>query len=578
MTIHRYEGHLRGCKSVPRGPVRLIVCAVRCAAGGGSSGAGLRAARLADWCLAPIDRTDGGWQLRPCVTGAGQAECWLQLAAMIGPRHGTYVVSPRALQAWQVLGLWDRIEGGSITLSGRSGRPAQSVRGQGTGRPAPLLLTADPPTAAALSLCDGAPTTMWTCAGNYGLQPLASGADAVAECLALGRAIVECLSYMEKFGLSAWGITAGSMALSGWLSSYTGAPLYLSSGRRGDDLERRSLYGGILYARPTGESPILAWSVDCRSMYPHISTYYPQAVDMAQRGLTGAAADRAVRGCPTAALAEVTVRTDRPCYPCRVEGETRYPVGEYRTVLPGPELADALRHGRVLAIHRAHVYRLGCPLAEYQQRVWRARVECAGEQWPLAAAVIKRLGVSLIGKLCQSVEEWTEVAPDINDPLWGSWTHVSRDGRSVEMRARAGVVEESSGRTLAAHALPALSSWIWSYGRIKMRHWMDLAGADAVWYADTDGMIVTHAGLERLRSAGLLGEDRWGALRVVSGPHECVIGGPKDYQLGPRRVKAGERRQPAGTAATPAQGNWFRLPWDQLHCPEWSGTWVERLR
>lgn len=576
--MRRYEGFLRGTQARRAGPEHIWIVAVGCAVGPQPPRTDTRRSCLQDWSAIALDCDGTSVPARVSRSGRTAGEFWEAFLGRPHPKGSLWVISPRALMAWQLLGLWERIESGIISVArSGSGQFGAFVSGRAASPPG-LLVTNDPPTAGKFTHVESELSFTWTCAANYGLQLLTAGADSTAEAGELASRVLSMLRVLSDYRLGGLGITAGSIALSGWRSTYDGPPLYVPTGRDGDALETRAVAGGLLYARATGPEPVTAYAVDCRSMYPHICAHYPQGVDLLQRDLRGPSADGAVRSCPLAALAEVDVTVDEPLYPQRTATGVVYPTGGFRTVLAGPELQEALKHGHIKRVHGCHTYRLGVPLADYQRRVWQARQQCENGDYAGAAPFIKRLGVSLIGKFAQRLEVWAEVPPDLDCRLWGSWVDISATGDVRQMRARAGIVEAQIGTEVCSHTLMSIALWVWSWGRVKMNHWISLCGRENVLYVDTDGMLLAPAGYDCLIANTPLQNGSWGALRRLSGPTPCVIRGTKCYTLGERIVQAGFPVNQRRTSSEFGESAWYRLPWDRMRDPGQEVSWVERLR
>lgn len=107
---------------------------------------------------------------------------------------------------------------------------------------------------------------------------------------------------------------------------------------------------------------------------------------------------------------------------------------------------------------------------------------------------------------------------------------------------------------------------------------MDACGYDNVYYADTDGILLSMAGYERLKERRLVSAGSWGMLQLCSGQLPLTVRGPKDFTLGSRIVKAGYPLNQRQSTSHTGETAWYRLPWDRLHGPEWQGSWVEAMR
>jgi hypothetical protein len=576
--MRRYEGFLRPEKKRPVWPRHWLIVAVETEPLREGDGRSLRISPLRRYVLLRLDCSGPRCVRRAEMSGGTAGHFWQVIAEREWTSKNLWIMSPRALMAWQLLGLWEKLELGNLRLdvSHKQKRNPSSLRGMG--RSAGTLIVQDPPTVGIFRYDALDVTITWVCAGNYGLQPAECGQNAETEAHRLADVVEQCSSVLHLHSLGGWGLTAGSMAWRGWQSSYDGAPLYISSGRQGDALESRAVAGGHLFCRPTGEDPVEAIAVDARSMYPWIATYRCQAVELISRGIGAQDAEDYVYENPLAHMADVEVETDVPIYPQRTERGVVYPVGRFRTVLCGPELEHAVKGDHVRRIHGANWYQLGSPLETYQSRVWSAREDCDGGVFPHASALIKRLGVSLVGKFHQYTDLWEEVYPDVGDPVWGTWQHFRPNRPALQYRARAGVVEVCWGRELSRHAIPSIPLWIWSWGRMRLWSWILAAGVANVYYADTDGLIVSPAGYANLASARQISDGAWGQLRRVAGPTSCYVYGPKNFVLGEKIVKAGRKKTSTGPAVSQDGAAWYRLPWNQLHDPRWSGCWVETVR
>lgn len=576
--MRRYEGFLRGTPARPCWPSRIWIVAVQLIRESTYASEETRRSSLDSWAGIVLNMDGPRMSGRIDAEGRTARQFWDWFIAQDRPRGKMYVVSPRALMAWQTLGLWDRVESGNIVVSPLNTVDRTPNVGRGVARSPGLLLTNDPPTAGVFEHVESELQFTWTCAGNYGLQPISAGIDARGESSRLAECVLQSLRILSSHQLGGWGITAGGIAKSGWIGSYGGPPLYVSNGTRGDPLEARAVAGGLLLARPTGDEPVTAYSVDCRSMYPWICCHYPQATDLTRRVTDSISASKLVHENALTTLADVDVETQSQRYPQWTGTATVYPTGTFRTVLCGPELKECIKRGELRHVHSCNVYRLGFPMGDYQRRCWSARQECEDGPARLAAPLVKRLGVSLVGKMAQRTEVWQETTPDITDPLWGSWTHFTQDGRRIPMRARAGITEACIGSELCAHSILPIPLWVWSWGRVKLWRWIDVAGPTSVLYADTDGLLLTTEGYERLKPLISSSGSLWGQLRYVTGPTPCSVKGAKEYTLGERVVQAGrplnqrQSREQIGDAA------WYRLPWNELHDPGWGGSWVERMR
>jgi hypothetical protein len=91
-------------------------------------------------------------------------------------------------------------------------------------------------------------------------------------------------------------------------------------------------------------------------------------------------------------------------------------------------------------------------------------------------------------------------------------------------------------------AMPYLHATICSYARMRLLEIFEAAGRENILYCDTDGVLVTSAGADRLRVHRV--QDVYYAHGLVerAPPGHSRIEGQKSWQLGSLRVHAGVAR------------------------------------
>lgn len=90
----------------------------------------------------------------------------------------------------------------------------------------------------------------------------------------------------------------------------------------------------------------------------------------------------------------------------------------------------------------------------------------------------------------------------------------------------------------------AISAWVTSAGRLHLWEALQHVWPDAVYYCDTDSVMVDHDGEYILRNAGLLRVAEWGKWYRKESSTDVDICGPKTYRFGDRIVSAGVARNP----------------------------------
>lgn len=305
-------------------------------------------------------------------------------------------------------------------------------------------------------------------------------------------------------------------------------------------------------------------------------------------------------------IAEVELDTDTPRWPCRIavtpaelppgtahditgmpaDSKTRvfYPVGRFRTVLAGPDIAEARRLGCLKAVHRGQVHQLG-----YAVRPW-ASWSLAAQDDPDTPAVVamalKHQGRAVAGKWAQ--RSWTKTVIGLSTTYGWSYTDAYVNGSG----ARGAIIDMAGTKFLSVpdkdgdNAYPAVLAWIESHVRVALGRAIDTLGATAVIQCDTDGMITdvsreTIAPRMGKAAAEWRGSNRGGLpealaaacehtvplrLRAKTIYRNIEIVGPQHLTLDGRKrwsgVPASAERQPDGSYQA---WTWPKLAWQMNH-------------
>lgn len=184
------------------------------------------------------------------------------------------------------------------------------------------------------------------------------------------------------------------------------------------------------------------------------------------------------------------VRTDRPRWPLRHSGATWWPVGEFWTVLAGPELRRARELGDLVETGEGYVYGVGRSLARWGK--WVNRVASGEEPTtpPVARLLAKSWTRSVVGKWAGHKSTTTLEGTALH-PSWNVDNVIPPDAthrvRLVTLGDDCWRVEMGGD---ADNAFPAVLAWVESYERVAMQTMITALGQELVIHCDTDGMIV----------------------------------------------------------------------------------------
>jgi hypothetical protein len=108
-----------------RFPGRVLCLSVSGELSGATGTVGVERSTLAGWSSVLLERHDGAYAWKWDLSGRHEETFWAGLRMLLAQRGTTWVVSPHACRAWALLGLWERLEAGSVTLR----RPAVPLAG-----------------------------------------------------------------------------------------------------------------------------------------------------------------------------------------------------------------------------------------------------------------------------------------------------------------------------------------------------------------------------------------------------------------------------------------------------------------
>lgn len=209
-------------------------------------------------------------------------------------------------------------------------------------------------------------------------------------------------------------------------------------------------------------------------------------------------------------IAEVELDTAEARWPCRVpvtpaelppgahydapagQPDTRtrvfYPVGRFKTILAGPDIAEARRLGCLISIGRGQVHQLG-----RAARPW-ATWSLAAQDDPATPEVVrmalKHHGRAVAGKW--AARTWTKTVLGLATSY--GWSY--EDCYVNETQTRGAIIDMAGTKFLsvpdrdADNAYPAVLAWIESFVRVMLGRVIHAFTGKAVVQCDTDGLIV----------------------------------------------------------------------------------------
>lgn len=197
-------------------------------------------------------------------------------------------------------------------------------------------------------------------------------------------------------------------------------------------------------------------------------------------------------------IAGVKLKTEVAEFPKKLDNGVIYPVGEFDTVLAGPELKLASDMGAIKRVYHVARYELGRPFKAFAEHMLEQRGKYHDSGNKVMEAFVKRMANSFGGKFAQKSNRWVARPDMLPERRWGEWPEINLSKRTYKyFKAIAGLAFEMVPGRPGASLLAAVFAYLTSYGRIQMMNYRQAIGREHVLSQDTDGLWLTDCGYER---------------------------------------------------------------------------------
>lgn len=369
----------------------------------------------------------------------------------------------------------------------------------------------------------------------------------------LAEALLQLLDWWDQRGLGAWSVTGPQCGFNALRHMPNVHQVVIDPDPSARSFERRALVGGRREVWRVGRQP---WGdyreLDFRAAHATIAAHCPlpkrRSVFFDRLGLDNwrVTSDR------WAPIAEVEVRTNTPRYPLQLGGRLWYPVGQFRTVLAGPEIAEARRRGELLNIGPGWLYQLGAHMSDWGRWVLSELDDETATAPPVPRAALKAWSRNVPGKWATR----TSVVWHEGQALELGW-HVEH-GRHHPSGAPCAVLDMAGQREIllqdqdADDCFPAVLAWIQSEVRVRLGRLIDMVGAERMISCNTDGVICQWKGPE------LFNVDQWQLRPLVArekARHEWV------HPISPQHLILPTERRLSGVPASAEEVSPGRFSW-----------------
>jgi hypothetical protein len=353
------------------------------------------------------------------------------------------------------------------------------------------------------------------------------------------RATMDWWRFLKEHDLGGFAPTISAQAMRTFRHRFMKHEIFIDDNTEALDLARRSYFGGRTECFYIGKLSGPIYKLDINAMYPHIMRTVAMPARLIGHYKRSDENEIAKLLKDYAIIAAVEIETDERAYPVLSSSRLVFPVGRFRTVLCGPELAHALQRGRITSVKEFACYGQDVLFDSYVNFFQSLRVAAKERGDDAESDRAKRMQNHLYGKFGQNGRVY-KIIGETKEQECKSWIEYDVETGTVhKLRQYAGVIEEyqEEGESRASH--PAIASYVTSAARAYLWELITTAGIENVYYCDTDSVWANEDGYKRLTPH--IHPTRLGDLKVESVHNNVYIHGLKDYELDGQRKTKGVR-------------------------------------
>lgn len=304
-------------------------------------------------------------------------------------------------------------------------------------------------------------------------------------------ALLECMEDWARHDCGRWTDTGPGCGWNSLRHKIRGGDILISPDAQAQAFERSSIYGGRREVTHFGELPEAEYcDLDFEHAFVSVGEHFALPAGRG-RHFDGLPLDSPlIGGAGVGCIARCRVSCERPRYPLRTPAGVVYPVGEFVTVLAGPELAEARARGELREVLDGYGYVLKHWAHEWSRWVAAVLDGRDDQVGPMLRQLLKGASKTVWGRTAMRV----------------TGTVVESDGPTEELRLERGhdqvtgssmvIIDQGWRRRVEMQdqegddSFPAVLAWVQSVVRVLISRLVDAIGEQAVVQVATDGVLV----------------------------------------------------------------------------------------
>lgn len=373
-------------------------------------------------------------------------------------------------------------------------------------------------------------------------------------------ALLLAMDDWERHNMGRWTDTGPGCGWNSLRHRIAKGSVWISPDDEARAFERAAVYSGRreLFHFGRLEEPEYC-DLDLEHAHTSVAACFPLPADRGPAFASLPLSSPLIGGAGAGCIARARIRTEVARYPLRTPKGIAYPVGEFWTVLCGPELAEARERGELLEVGAGHGYVLRHWAADWAE--WACRVLDGQEPdvGPLLRLMVKGFSKTVWGRTAMRVTGTVRTGdgPTEELQLTSGWDQSAGCSMTVIDHSWERRVELQDAE--GDDSFPAILAWVQSWTRVLVSRLVDAIGTEAIVQVATDGVLVAPWRLAELayeRAAPIGGDGTTSDVAAAACTALCEDVRPltvrlKDvlhrvHALGPDTVEADEERKVSG--------------------------------
>jgi len=323
--------------------------------------------------------------------------------------------------------------------------------------------------------------------------------------------------------------TLASQAIRTYCHKYMNEKIYIDDSMAACCISREAYHGGRCECFRIGKWEGEFTLLDFNSMYPAVMAEHGMPVRLHSVTRRATVRDLDEWCGQFCCVARVVVETNVPFAAVYSNGKLIFPVGRFECCLTTPEIQYGIAHGFIRAVRETAVYERALCFRGFVLDLYRERQEAWRRGDTVQAWQFKILLNSFYGKWGQRGRVWETVgtAPieDINRKVVIDY----ETGKFEVYRCYGGIRQRLVKESESLDSHPAIAAHIAAHARHNLFQLIQRAKREECLYADTDSLLVTRRGFERV--VDLVANDELGKLKIQGSYTRVKLYGCKDYEF-----------------------------------------------